>query len=82
MIELRRISHNVYDVFAGKGWEWHSRIKRAKHDTFVMFGHRIPKQVLKDLHQVLHPNLPITPGMTLEQTLFNLNHITWRYKEN
>jgi hypothetical protein len=75
MIELRRVSHNVYDVFAGTGWGWHSRVKRGKHDTFVMFGVRIPKHILKDLHQVLHPTLPITPGMTLEQTLSNLQHI-------
>lgn len=74
-MELRRIAHNVYDVFPDVGWNFHSRIKRAKHNTYVMFGFPIPKSVLKDLHEVLHPSLPITPGMSLERTLFNLSNI-------
>jgi len=75
MIELRRISFNTYDLFMGTGWQNHSRVRRAKHDTYVMSGSRLPKPLLRDLHHILHPSLPITPGMTLEQTLNNLSHI-------
>lgn len=72
-MELRRVSYNTFDCFYGKGWDNHSRVRKSKAGTYVMSGNRLPKPELRALDNVLSPTLPITPGMSLEQTEFNLS---------
>lgn len=75
MIELRRINFNTFDLFQGKGWDKHTRIRKGKAGVYVIGGYRLPKGMLRDLDHVLYPNFPVTPGMSLEQTVFNLSQI-------
>jgi hypothetical protein len=79
MFELRRISYNTWDLFQGKGWDTVSRIRRGKSGTFVMAGMRLSRPLLKELDATLYNNFPCTPGMSLEQTVNHLSHISWRH---
>ena len=74
-MELRRISYNTWDVFQGKGWNNHTRIRKGKAGVYRMLGAHMPRQLLKELDSVLYPNFPITYGMTVDQTVNNLNII-------
>lgn len=74
-MELRRISYNTWDLFQGNGWNNHTRIRKGKAGVYRMFGAHLQRQVLKELDAVLYPNFPITYGMTVEQTVANINLI-------
>lgn len=78
-MELRRISWNTYDLFTGNGWNNVSRIRQSRTGVYVMAGERLPKPLLKELNELLFNWFPITPGMSLEQTVHNLRNISWRY---
>ncbi len=75
-MELRKISYNTWDVFHGKGWNNHTRIRKGKAGVYRMFGMHMPRQALRELDAVLHPSFPINYGMSVEQTVRNLSHIT------
>ena len=38
MYAIRRIDRNTYDVFVGKQWGTHSRIRQGRSSTFVLAG--------------------------------------------
>lgn len=70
-IEVRRVNANTYDVFLGKQWVDHSRIRQTKHATFVVSGNKLHRNVLRELHEVLAPNMPVNYGQNFVQTVFN-----------
>lgn len=71
-MEIRRVDHNTYDLFQGKGWDNFTRIRKGRSSTFGVLGQRVPHAMLKDLHDILHPQFPINYGQTLGETLDNL----------
>lgn len=78
-MDVRRIDHNTYDLFQGNGWDQHTRVRRGRESTFVVSGAKVPKQMLKDLHEVLHPRMPINYGQSFEVTMDNLAAIHGRH---
>jgi hypothetical protein len=72
-MELRRVSFNTWDLFQGNGWDNATRIRKGRNGTYVLVGQRLPRHMLRDLDAVLHPRFPITYGMSVEQTINNLN---------
>lgn len=75
MLELRRVDHNTYDLFQGKGWNNWTRVRKGRSSTFGVAGQRIPHALMRDLDQVLHKQFPINYGQQLEETVRNLNSI-------
>jgi hypothetical protein len=73
-MELRRIDNNTYDLFQGKGWDNHTRVRKGRSSTFVVTGEKLPRQELKQLHEVLHPTMPISYGQPLNEMLHNYHH--------
>jgi len=78
-MEARRLNNNTYDIFQGKqfsacgsGW---SRVRQGKHNTYVVAGEKVDHSTLRWLHSVLAPNMPITPGQSMEQMVHNNNAI-------
>jgi hypothetical protein len=71
-VEARRINRNTYDLFFGKGWDNHTRVKQGKMSTYRVGGNHISKPELKDLHDVLAWNMPITYGQTVDEMLNNV----------
>lgn len=71
-MEIRRVDHNTYDLFQGKGWDNFTRVRKGRSSTFGVLGQRVPHAMLKDLDSILHPHFPINYGQTLGQTLDNL----------
>lgn len=72
-MEIRRVDHNTYDLFHGKGWNNWTRVRKGRSSTFGLQGQRIPHSEMKALDEVLHPRMPINYGQSLEQTINNLN---------
>jgi hypothetical protein len=70
-MEIRRIDFNTYDVFQGRQWDTHTRVRKGKHNTYVLLGEKLPKSLLKFLNDILAPNMPINYGQGLEITLNN-----------
>ena len=70
-MEIRRVSNFVYDVFQGKQWGTHSRIRQTKQGVYVMFGEKLSHRLLKELSSILAPNMPINYGQTLDGTVIN-----------
>ena len=76
MYEIRRVDQNTYDVFTGKQWSSHSRVRAGRSSAFVVIGERLAYPFLKHLHEVLHPLMPINYGQTHEETLNHcFNHL-------
>jgi hypothetical protein len=71
MYAIRRIDRNTYDVFVGKQWGTHSRIRQGRSSTFVLAGEKLPYGFLKHLHNTLAFNMPINYGQPHETTLVN-----------
>lgn len=76
--EARRVDRFTYDLFRGKGWDNHVRVRQGRSSTYRLSGQRISKPELHDLHTVLAPNMPVTYGQTMEQMLLNINAINTR----
>ncbi len=76
--EVRRLDRFTYDIFRGKGWDDHVRVHQGRSSTWRVSGGRISKPELRDWHDVLAPNMPVTYGQTVEQMLFNINAINVR----
>jgi hypothetical protein len=74
-MEARRIDRNTYDIFYGKGWDNHVRIRQGRESTYRIGGGRITHPELKELNEVLAPNMPITYGQTMQQMLHNVDAI-------
>jgi hypothetical protein len=74
-MEFRRIDRNTYDMFQGKGWDNHSRVRQGRNGTYVVSGEKLPRQQLRELDEVLHPTMPITYGQTVDQMLVNYDAI-------
>lgn len=70
-MEIRRVDHNTYDIFTGRQWGTHTRVRKAKHNTYVVSGEKITHGLLKFLHSILAPNMPINYNQGLEITLSN-----------
>lgn len=66
---IRRIDASTYDVFTGKQWGSHSRVKAGRSSAFVVSGERLPYAFMKHLHEILHPSMPINYGQDHELTL-------------
>ena len=77
-MELRRLNAYTYDVFINSSWNEWSRVRQGRVASYVVAGQRLPKFVLNYLHDALHPAMPITPGQSLEDMLFNNNAINSR----
>ena len=75
MHELRRIDARTYDVFVGMGWDNWSRIRQGRSSTYRVSGEHVSKPDLRDWHEVLAPNMPITYGQTTEDMLKSINAI-------
>lgn len=70
-MEIRRIDNNTYDVFMNTQWDEHSRVRKGRSSTYVVSGNKLPHALLKELHGILAPNMPINYGQGLLQTLDN-----------
>ena len=68
-MEIRRVSPYIYDVFHGNQWSTHSRVRQTKRNTYVVSGEKMGHAELRNLHEILHPTMPINYGLTVEQTL-------------
>jgi hypothetical protein len=68
-IEVRRINRFTYDLFIGTQWDDAVRVKQGRSSTYVVLGQPLPKPLLRDLHEILHPTMPITYGQTLGEML-------------
>ena len=69
MYTMRRVDSNTFDIFTGKQWGSHSRVRQGRSSAYVAQGERLPYPFLKYLHDVLAPNMPINYGQPHEQTL-------------
>ena len=76
--EVRRLDNWTYDVFRGKGWDDHVRIRQGRSSTYRLSGSRISKPDLHELHDVLAPNMPTNYGQSVDQLLSNINAINTR----
>ena len=70
-MEARRIDKSTYDIFFGKQWSDHVRVRQGKLNTYRISGMRVDHETLKDLHKVLAPNMPITYGQSMEEMYRN-----------
>lgn len=70
-MEIRRLDHNTYDFFQGAQWGTWSRVRKGKHNTYLLGGEKLSKGMLRFLHDILAPNMPINYGQPLEVTLHN-----------
>lgn len=70
-MEIRRVDHNTYDVFQGRQWGTWTRVRKGRNNTYALGGEKLPKALLKFLHDILAPNMPINYGQNLETTLHN-----------
>lgn len=70
-MEARRVARNVYDIFFGKQWVDHVRVRQTQHGTHRISGMKIPHSTLKDIDDILAPNMPITYGQTMQEMLVN-----------
>lgn len=77
-MEVRRINRFTYDVYTGTQWDGWSRVKQGRSSTYVVAGAPMPKGMLRDLHEILHPTMPITYGQTVGQMLDNFYAIETR----
>jgi len=77
-IEARRVDHNTYDIFFGKQWSDHARVRQGRSSTYRLSGMKVDHMTLKYLDTILAPNMPITPGQLLEEMVRNNNAITPR----
>jgi len=74
-MELRRIDAHTYDVFEGKGWDNHVRVRKGRSSTYRVSGGRVARPTLHFLDEVLAPNMPITYGQDINTMLNNINAI-------
>lgn len=74
-IEARRIDNNTYDLFIGNQWSDWIRVRRGRSSTYRLAGIRVEHALLKWLHDVLAPNMPITYGQDMNTMLINNNAI-------
>lgn len=72
MLELRRVDHNTFDLFQGKGWNNWTRVRKGRSSTFGVAGQRIPHGLMRELDGVLHKFFPINYGQDLAVTVHNL----------
>jgi len=72
-IEVRRVNRFTYDLFLGKQWGTWARVRQGRSSTWQMAGEPLPKSLLRELHDVLHPTMPVSYGQTLGQMLFNFH---------
>ncbi len=52
---IRRVNHNVFDVFEGKQWGTWSRLKGGRNGVYVVNGERLPYSVVKALAANINP---------------------------
>lgn len=71
-IEARRVDKNTYDLFFGKQWSDHARVRQGKFGVYRVSGMKVDHETLKALDHILAPNMPITYGQDLE-TMFRNN---------
>lgn len=69
--EIRRVDARTYDVFTGKQWDEHIRVRQGRSSTFVQSGKPLSHGFLKHLHGVLAPNMPINYNQPHSVTLNN-----------
>ena len=70
-MEIRRIDNNTYDVFMNTQWDEHTRVRKGRSSTYVLSGNKLPHPVLKELHSLLAPNMPVNYGQSPQQTVNN-----------
>lgn len=74
-IEARRIDNNTYDLFLGTQWSDWIRVRRGRSSVYRLAGMRVEHSLLKWLHDVLAPDMPITYGQDMNTMLVNMNAI-------
>ena len=70
-IEVRRVNRFTYDLFLGKQWGTWARVKQGRSSTWQMAGDPLPKPLLRDLHEILHPTMPVSYGQSVGEMLDN-----------
>ena len=71
-IEARRVDNNTFDLFFGKQWGDHARVRKGRMGVYRLSGIRVDHETLKQLDAILAPNMPITYGQDLG-TMFHNN---------
>lgn len=74
-IEARRVDRNTYDIFLGNQWSSWVRVRQGRSSTYRIAGERVEHSLLKWLHDVLAPNMPITYGQDMNTMILNNNAI-------
>lgn len=46
---VKKLSHNIYDVFLGKGYDNWTRVRRAHWGVSVVAGNRLSKPLLREV---------------------------------
>ena len=70
-MEARRVDNNTYDIFIGKQWGTWVRVRQNRHNTYRVGGNKVDHAFLKELHEILAPNMPITYGQDMHTMLHN-----------
>lgn len=71
MYEARRIDRNTFDIFIGKQWGTWTRVRQGRNGTYVIAGQKVDHQTLRELNELVAPNMPITYGQDMHTTLHN-----------
>ena len=74
-IEARRVDHNTYDIYLGNQWSDWIRVRQGRSSTYRVAGMRVEHSLLRWLHTVLAPNMPITYGQDMNTMINNINAI-------
>lgn len=86
-IEARRVDRNTFDIFIGKQWSSHIRVRCNKQGLYRVSGMRLGSVVqednqtekvdhnfLKRLNNIVAPNMPITYGQDMD-TMYHNNMV-------
>lgn len=70
-MEARRVDRNTFDIFFGKQWGTWTRVRCNRHGVYRVAGEKVDHRTMKELGEMLAPNMPINYGQTIQQTYFN-----------
>jgi hypothetical protein len=79
IMEARRLDNNTYDIFFGTqfspdGHGW-SRVRQGRNGTYRIGGEWVDHQTLRELDNLLAPNMPITYGQDMHTMAANCRAI-------
>jgi hypothetical protein len=70
-MEARRLDRNTYDIFMGAQWTDWTRVRQGRTGTYRIAGQKVDHAVLKELNDILAPNMPITYGQDMHTMVRN-----------